>query len=273
MAKKKFERLEMVLYGVLSYPDLSNPKPFKGKVYYRTDILFDQDDPQLAILKKKINKVRVLNWGADKDEWPEKARKRFIQDGNEREDQPTYQDKMYVTVATQTPVDVIDTKGRAFSAAMVRGGMFAKVALSISPWENDGDEGMSLYLQGVMVDTAKAPLPGFGGKKSAKALFGIKDSEEDTDDEDDGEEVDEDEDEDDKPRGKKSSTKKKASRHDDEEEDEDTDDTDGEEDDGDDEEDEEASRSKKKRPPATAKKKKSKPAVDDEDDAEDEDDY
>jgi len=206
MAKKrKFERVEMVLYGVLSYPDLHQPKPYKGKIYYKTHVLFDQDDPQLAILKKKIKTVRVKNWGEDKDQWPEGAQKAFILDGNEREEEKAYKDKFYINVSSQQQVPVIDYKGKNFSPAMVKGGMFAKVAVCISPWDNEGEEGMSIYLQGVMIDTSKEKLPGFGGGKTAKQLFGLDkldDSMEDDDDED-------------APRGKK---KSKKSFMDDEEE-------------------------------------------------------
>lgn len=234
--KKKFHRVEMVLYGVLSYPDLANPKPYKGKIYYRTDLLFDQDDPQLAVLKKKIHSVRVKTWGDDKTEWPEGARKRFIQDGNEREDQPTYADKSFVSVSTQQAVSVIDPKGKAFNAAMVKGGMFAKVAVCISPWDNEGEEGMSIYLQGVMVDTSKEKLPGFGGGKSAKQLFGLEDADEESDDEDEENE----EEEDDKPRGKK---KKPAKKVQDEDDEDDSDD----ESESDDEDDEDEAPTKKKK--------------------------
>jgi len=246
--KKKYHKQELVLYGVLSYPDLANPKPFKGKVYYKTDVLFDQDDPQIAVLKKKLHAVRVKNWGEDKTEWPEKAKKRFIQDGNEREDQPTYQDKVFISVSTQSTVHVIDTKGKAFAAAMVKGGMFAKVAVAISPWENEGEEGLSIYLQAVMVDTSKEKLPGFGGGKSAHELFGLEES----DDDEDSDDAEDEDDEDDVPRGKK---KKKPAA---EEDDEDADDSD---EDSDDDEDDYA--------PVKTKKKKKKPVVEDDDEDED----
>jgi hypothetical protein len=229
--KKKFHRIEMVLYGVLSYPDLHQPKPFKGKTYYRTDVLLDSDDPQIAALKKKINTVRVKTWGDDKTEWPEGAKKRFIQDGNEREDQKTYEDKMYVSVSTQQPVPVIDPKGKAFSPALVKGGMFAKVAVCVSPWDNEGEEGMSIYLQGVMIDTSKEKLAGFGGGKSAKQLFGLESDDEDSDEDDESDDGD-DEDEEDMPRGKKKKpAKKKRPVDEDEDEDEDSDDDDSDEDD------------------------------------------
>lgn len=225
MAKKrKFERVEMVLHGVLSYPDLHNPKPFKGKIYRRTDVLFEQDDPQLAVLKKKLNQLRIKTWGEDKSEWPEGARKRFIQDGNEREDQPTYEGKFFITASTQSEVPVIDTKGKTFSPAMVKGGMFAKVAVCLSPWENEGDEGMSIYLQGVMVDLTKEKLPGFGGGKSVKQLFGLEDDDSDGDDSDDDDTSDDaEDDEEDMPRGKKSK-KRPVDEEDDNDSDSDLDD-------------------------------------------------
>lgn len=221
--KKKFERIELVVYGVLSYPDLANPKPYKGKIYYRTDVLFEQDDPQIAVLKKKINQVRVKTWGDDKEEWPEGARKSFIKDGNEREDQSTYQDKSYITVSTQQAVPVIDYKGRNFSAQMVKGGVFAKVALCISPWDNDGEEGLSVYLQGVMVDTSKEKLPGFGGGKSAKQMFGLEDSDDGESEEEDDDAEDHEDEEEDLPKKKKKPAKKVVEEEDEDESEDDED--------------------------------------------------
>jgi hypothetical protein len=251
--KKKFHRIEMRLRGVLSYPDLHNPKPYKGKIYYRTDILFDQDDPQLAVLKKKIHAVRVKTWGEDKTEWPDGAKKRFIQDGNEREDQSTYEDKFYVSVSTQSPVPVIDPKGKAFSPALVKGGMFADVAVCLSPWDNEGEEGMSIYLQGVMIDTSKERLSGFGGGKSARQLFGLEDSDDEDSDEDESEDED---DEEDLPRRNKKKKAKKQSFVDDD----DRDIPDDQEDESENDEDEDDA------PPKKKNKKRSFTENDDDDD-------
>jgi len=154
---KKKPSVEMTLWDViLSYPDLHDPKPFKGKIYYRTDCLMDEDHPQLADLRAAIKSVKVKAFGTDKSEWPEM--KNFIQDGNAREDQKGYADKKYITVSTQTPVPVIDLKDKPFNPQSVKGGMFANVAIRISAWEYDGDEGVSIYLQGVQIDTSKASL-------------------------------------------------------------------------------------------------------------------
>lgn len=222
MAKKKSKKaaVEMTLWDVcLSYPDLHDPKPYKGKVYYRTDCLMDEDDPQLGKLRAAIKKVKTEAWGSDKSEWP-KAKKPLIQDGNEREDQKGYKDKKFITASTQTPVPVVDPRGKEFNPQMVKGGMFANVAVRISAWEFDGDEGVSIYLQGVQIDTKKPSL-NFGGGKSIAQMFkrdGDEDEEE-SDEEDDFDSSSDDEDEDDKPLAKK---KKKKSRvvEDDEDEDE-----------------------------------------------------
>jgi hypothetical protein len=168
--KKKKPSVEMTLWGViLSYPDLHDPKPYKGKVYYRTDMLLERDHPQLKELRKAIKSIKVQTWGEDESEYPE-GLKKFVQDGNEREDQPTYKDKFFVTASTQTPVPVVDLKGKAFSPQAVKGGMWANVAINISAWEFDGDEGISIYLQGVQIDTTKASL-NFGGGRSVAKMF------------------------------------------------------------------------------------------------------
>lgn len=185
MAKKKTKKafVEMTLWDViLSYPDLHDPKPFKGKIYYRTDVLLDEDHPQLDELRKAITKVKKDTWGPDKSEWP-KSEKPLIGDGNKREDQKGYKDRRFITPSTQTPVPVVDLRGKPFNPQMVKGGMFANVAIRISSWEFDGDEGVSIYLQGVQVDTKKPGL-NFGGGKSVKQMFNIDA------DEDEGEEED-----------------------------------------------------------------------------------
>lgn len=193
MSKKKNKKaaVELTLWDVcLSYPDLHDPKPYKGKIYYKTDILMDEDHSQLDDLKAAIRSVRVDSWGEDKAEWPEGAAKAFILDGDEREDSAGYSGKFYLTASTQTPVPVVDLKNKDFNPQTVRGGMFANVAIRVSAWEYDGDEGMSIYLQAVQIDTSKPSL-NFGGGKSVKQMFsrdGIKEDntrDESGDDDDD----------------------------------------------------------------------------------------
>lgn len=220
MAKKKKKKaaIDLTLWDViLSYPDLHEPKPFKGKVYYKTDVLLDADHAQLGELRTAIKKIKTQQWGPDKTEWP-KGSKPLIQNGDEREDQKGYKDRFYLTPSTQTPVPVIDPKGKSFSAQMVKGGMFANVAVRVSAWEYDGDEGVSIYLQGVQIDTSKASL-NFGGGKSVKQMFDLEDADDSSDDEDDSDSDDEDDadDEEDQPQPK--SKKKRPSADEDDEDD------------------------------------------------------
>lgn len=202
MAKKaKKASVEMTLWGVVaSYPDLHDPKPFKGKVYFKLDCLMDMDHPQLKKLKAAINQVRTEQWGEDKAEWPKGATRVFIQDGNEREDQKAYQDKYYISAKTQQPVPVVDPKGKPFNPQMLKGGMTVNVAIAISAWEFDGDEGVAIYLQGVQVDTSVPKLDGFGGGKSVEQMFGKSKAKDD-----ESEELEEEED--DQPRSKKKAKK------------------------------------------------------------------
>lgn len=274
--KKKKAGFDLTLWGVLlSFPDIHEPKPYKGNIRYRTDVLMDEDHAQLGTLRGLIKKVKVATWGADKSEWV-KAEKPLIQDGNAREDQKEYKDKRYITPSTQTPVPVVDLKGKAFNAQMVKGGMYANVAVRVSAWEYDGDEGVSIYLQGIQIDTSKAAL-NFGGGKTTKQMF--KKGRDDEDDEDgDGDDQDDDADDsdddedDDRPRGKK---KKKPSRRsrddsdDDDSDDEDEDDSDDSDSDEDDEDDDRPTRRKKKKP---AKKKPSRRSRDEDDESDDDDD-
>lgn len=214
MAKKKSKKpaVEMTLWGVvLSYPDLDKPKPYKGKTYYKTDCLLDEDHAQLKELRTAIGKVKRMAWGEDKSEWPSDL-KVLLQNGDSREDQKVYHGKFFISPSTQQPVPVVDPKGKEFNPASVRGGMTANVAIRISKWENEGDEGISIYLQGVQIDTKRDRLAGFGGGKSVKQMFGLdessSDDENDESDEDDTDPDSEKDDEDDTPRGKKESSKK-----------------------------------------------------------------
>ncbi len=229
MAKKKVKKpsVELTLWDVcLSYPDLYEPKPYKGKIYYRTDVLMDSDHPQLGALREAIKSIKTEMWGKDKDEWPEATQnagnKPLVFNGDNREDQAGYKGKKFCTPSTQTPVPVVDLKGKAFNAQLVKGGMFANVAVRVSGWGFDGDEGVSIYLQGVQIDSSKASL-NFGGGKSVEQMFSKKKGKaSDSDDEDEGEEdqdesEDQEDDEDDQPRSKK----KKPARDADEDEDED----------------------------------------------------
>lgn len=237
MAKKKKKKaaVEMTLWDVcLSYPDLHDPKPYKGKIYYRTDCLMDEDHPQLGAVRAAIKKVKVTTWGEDKSEWPQAA-KPLIQNGDEREDQKGYAGKKYITASTQTPVPVVNPSGKEFNPQMVKGGMFANVAIRISAWEFDGDEGVSIYLQGVQIDTKKPSL-NFGGGKSVAQMFKRDEDAEDGEDtesaNDEGE--DSDDDEDDQPRSKK----KRVTRDEEDEE---------EESESEEQDDEEEERPKKKK--------------------------
>jgi hypothetical protein len=202
--KKKKSSIELTLWDiVLSYPDLHEPKPYKGKVYYRTDAILDADDAQIGKFKKAVKKVCVDAFGEDKSEWPESVQGKypFIFDGDERTEQKGYAGKKYIVAQTQTPVPVVDPKGKAFNAQMVKGGMFANIAVNISAWEYEGDEGVSVYLQGVQIDTSKASL-NFGGGRSIAQMFKRG---EDTDVE--TQDSDEDDDEADQPRSAKKKIK------------------------------------------------------------------
>lgn len=177
-AKPKKPAIEMTLWNViLSFPDLHDPKPYKKKIYYQTDVLLDADHPQLSELRKAITKVKTDKWGADKSEWP-RGKHPLVQNGDTRKDKKGYKGRFFLRPSTQTPVPVVDPKGKTFNAQMVRGGMFANVAIRIAVWEFEGDEGTSIYLQGVQIDTKKKPL-NFGGGKSVSQMFKMDDGEED----------------------------------------------------------------------------------------------
>lgn len=178
--KKSKPAIDMTLWDViLSYPDLHEPKPFKGSTKYSVDVLLDEDHPQLADLRAAVHKVKVQAFGPDKSEWP-KAKNPLIQDGNRRADQKGYKDRRFIVPKSDAgfgPVPVLDMKGKAFNPQAVKGGMFANVAIRIAKWEYEGDEGVSIYLSGVQVDTKKKSL-NFGGGKSVAKMFDLDEGEE-----------------------------------------------------------------------------------------------
>ncbi len=219
--KTKKTRVKMTLWGViLSYPDLHNPKPFKGKVYYRVDALLELDHPQLKELKSALHKVKVATFGEDKSEWPE-AGNPGIEDGNEREDSQGYKGRKYIKCSTQQPVPVVGPDGHKFNPQMVKGGMYGNVAICISTWENDGEVGVAIYLEGVQIDTSKESL-NFGGGRSVKEMFNLDD---DTDGEDESDEDESSSDEEDDSSPPKKNNKKKRNFDDDEDESDEDDDS------------------------------------------------
>jgi hypothetical protein len=222
--KPKKAAADLTLWNViLSYPDLYNPKPYNNKIIFRTDVLLDADHPQLSELRKAIFKVRAAQWGSDKTEWP-KMKAKLIQDGDEREDSKGYKGRFYIRPHTEQPVPVIGLTGKSFNPQLVKAGMFANVGIRISVWENEFGEGVSIYLQAVQIDTKKESL-NFGGGRSVKAIFGLKDEEEgDEEDSSAGDDRNGDSDDSDTPRGKK--TKKGASKATKHSEDEDAEDSD-----------------------------------------------
>jgi hypothetical protein len=199
---KKKPQKELTLWDVvLSYPDLHDPKPYKGKVYYSVDAILERNDPQVKELKDAINEVCVEAFGDDESEWPKSIVS--VQDGNEREDQQGYAGKRFIKAKTQGAVPVVDLSGKAFNPQSVKGGMYGNVAINISTWEYDGDQGVSIYLQGVQIDTKKKGL-NFGGGRTPEQMFNHsskKSAQVDAGDEDD---------QDDEPRGKKSKKSKKS---------------------------------------------------------------
>lgn len=181
---------------IASYPNLTEPDDF-GRL--TCDILFDKADKkhmaQLDALKKKILKVKTANYGTDKAEWSPDTKKVLVKDGDEREDQPTYNNRYAITVTTNEKfgVDAIDTAGRPFDISKIRGGMLVDVLVRVAPYsyEKKGKvikEGVSLYLQGFMIDPARPVIQGFGGRPNLASEFGV-DSDTVADEEDEGEET------------------------------------------------------------------------------------
>lgn len=231
MAKEKNPKsAELVVKALISFPNLTKPDKF-GR--FRVDCLFTLDDKQPGIIRKAIKKVGAAAFGEDREEWPKKARKKFVREGNEREDQPTYKDKLYISANSNNPPACIDLAGKNINPALVRAGMEAKVSINVTAWENEKfGEGISIYLQGIMLDPTQQPQPGFGGAKNGKQLFKDHLEAEDSEsDEDDEGEDNEDEEEDQPPKKKKK--KRPVDEDEDEEEDEESDDDESDEDDED----------------------------------------
>lgn len=237
-AKPKLFRELTIWDCLISYPVLATPKPFKGKSYYSCDGLLEKDDPQCKEIRMAIKSLAREAFGDDETEWPEKIHR--LQDGDEVQDSKGYKGRRFFKASTQSAVPVVNLAGKEFSPASVKGGMYANIAIRIAVWENEGEQGISIYLQGVQVDTKKKG-ENFGGGKSAEQMFKRDADEDDTDDgeEEDSEEDDSD-DEDEEP------VKKKKKKHHPVDED---DEEDSDEEESDDEDEEPIKKKKKKRPP------------------------
>lgn len=260
-AKAKLPSKELVIWDcILSYPVLDKPKLFKGNLYYSIDGLLEKNDAQCKEIRTAIKEIAVEMFGEDESEWPEKIH--MLQNGDDNQDSKGYKGRRFFKASTKNfgPANVIDANGKPFNPAMVKGGMYGNIAINISGWENEGDYGISIYLQGVQVD-AKKPYEAFGGGKSAAQLFGTDKDDDDTDtDEDDvdADDADGEEEEEEQTSKKSSSSKKKKSRIVEEEEDEDLDEDTN---DGDDQDEEPRS----KKSSVKSKKKTTRNFDDDED--------
>ena len=161
--------------GQFSYPNLFKPRRNNlnkddKREFYSVDILFDKNT-DITILNQGIQAAIEKKLGADKTKYPKKINLP-LKDGDEKGTQE-YQGKYYITCkcdASRGKLQVFDRNRRQLeSESDIVGGDFGHVLLNFFYYDANGNKGVSVGLNGVML-VEKSSEP-FSGDKSAFEAF------------------------------------------------------------------------------------------------------
>lgn len=159
--------------GQFSYPSLFTPKinTLNGNKEYSVDILFPKST-DLKTVHEGINAAIEKKFGSDKTKHPKNLRSP-IRDGDEKENNPEYAGKYYITCkcnAEKNKPQVFDrSRKQLVHESDIAGGDFGHVLLNFYAYEKSGNKGVSAGLNGVML-VEKTSEP-FSGSKSAFEAF------------------------------------------------------------------------------------------------------
>lgn len=171
----------------VSYASVFEPKLNKlsGKMEYSLDALFDKEENDLKELVGLINKAVEEMW-PDKKTRPKKIKTDIIKDGDEKENDPTYNGCWYVKLKSQTKPTVVGTKRQADGSFVVLeseddfySGCYARAMVTVKAYDHEGvSRGVAIYLGNIQKLADGEPLG--GGNRDPKEDFG-DDTPEDTD--------------------------------------------------------------------------------------------
>lgn len=161
--------------GQFSYPNLfkarrNNLNKDDKREFYSVDVLFDKS-ADLSKLNEGIQAAIEKKLGADKTKYPKKLNLP-IKDGDEK-GTPEYAGKFYITCksdASRGKLQVFDRTRKVLeSESDIVGGDFGHVLLNFFYYDANGNKGVSVGLNGVML-VEKTSEP-FSGSKSAFEAF------------------------------------------------------------------------------------------------------
>ncbi len=165
----------------VSYASLYKAKAYEDQdAKFSCDLIFKAGE-DLSGLEKAIHAAKVLQWGKDKSTWPKKLRSP-IKDGDEKEGQPEYAGRMYITPANKHKPYVVDRKREHISEESddFYSGCFVYGVLTVKAYDTKANKGVSLYLEGVQ--KVKDGERFGGSSKPEDALEDLGDDEDNQDD-------------------------------------------------------------------------------------------
>lgn len=146
---------------------------------YQLTILWDEDDPKLRKLEKKIEEVAVAKWGAKAKTMLEKGQlKNPLRDGNERS-ADWMEGKRFMTARSNDRPDVVDADLEdIIDERKVYAGAIGRMDVWLYAFDKAGNKGVGAILNNVQVTDEGERK---GGRRDAASAF----NDDDDDDEDD----------------------------------------------------------------------------------------
>lgn len=137
-----------------SYANVFKPSKIdeKSDPKFNITMLFDEDD-DLSALRKAAHYAAVEKWGKDKAAWPKKRRMPFRKGNEDKPDDKTYKDKIFVYASSkeESPPGVYDQRKKAITeeSGDFYSGCYARAVLIAFHYKKAGNEGISFALRNV----------------------------------------------------------------------------------------------------------------------------
>jgi hypothetical protein len=146
-------------------------QPGGGEAKYSLALLFDKK-ADLSKVKTAIEEAAVSKWGANAKAALASGRLRNpLRDGDEKfaeTGDAVFQGKMFMNASSTSRPAIVDTNLVPVDPSEVYSGCFFHAAVRFYPYDKNGNKGVGVGLQNLMV-VAKGPR--IDGRKSAEAEF------------------------------------------------------------------------------------------------------
>lgn len=155
MIPKKVKRSFTSPQFRVSFPHLFKPYAPPGSdnaPVYSVDMIFTAK-ADLAKFQTGFNEIFTELYGSDKKKWP-KVQYPMIKDGNTKVDKkgeimPGYENAFFITAKSKDQVRVVDQdKQEILDERKIYGGCYARIAATLSSYDNKGNKGVSCYMNG-----------------------------------------------------------------------------------------------------------------------------